>query len=88
MVLPAHWTFADEVGEDGLVRTTLGHIFESTLLSEADLVAFVNEIVTSLPSAPDIYDRIRLVNSGQAATAEEIEFLEIGKNQCAASTTV
>jgi glyoxylase-like metal-dependent hydrolase (beta-lactamase superfamily II) len=88
MVLPAHWTFADEVGEDGLVRTTLGHIFESTLLSEADLVAFVNEIVTSLPSAPDTYDTIRLVNSGQEATAEEIEFLEIGKNQCAASTTV
>lgn len=86
-VLPAHWTFADEMGADGLVRTTLGHIFESTLLSEADLVRFVQEIVTSLPSAPDTYDTIRLVNSGQPATAEEIEFLEIGKNQCAASTT-
>ena len=86
-VLPAHWTFADEMGSDGLVRTNLGHIFESTLLSEADLVKFVQEIVTSLPSAPDTYDTIRLVNSGQPATAEEIEFLEIGKNQCAASTT-
>jgi glyoxylase-like metal-dependent hydrolase (beta-lactamase superfamily II)/rhodanese-related sulfurtransferase len=87
-VLPAHWSTPEEVSGDGLVRTTLGHVFESTLLSEADLVAFVQEIVTSLPAAPDTYDTIRLVNSGQAATAEEIEFLEIGKNQCAASTTV
>ncbi len=87
-VLPAHWSTPDEISGDGLVRTTLGHVFESTLLSEADLVAFVQEIVTSLPAAPDTYDTIRLVNSGQAATAEEIELLEIGKNQCAASTTV
>lgn len=87
-VLPAHWSTPEEVSDDGLVRTTLGHVFESTLLSEADLVAFVQEIVTSLPAAPDTYDTIRLVNSGQAATAEEMELLEIGKNQCAASTTV
>lgn len=86
-VLPAHWSFADEMGADGLVHTTLGHIFESTLLNEEDLVKFVQEIVTSLPDAPETYDTIRLVNSGQPATAEEIEFLEIGKNQCAASTT-
>lgn len=87
-VLPAHWSTPEEVSDDGLVRTTLGHVFESTPLSEADLVAFVQEIVTSLPAAPDTYDTIRLVNSGQAATAEEMELLEIGKNQCAASTTV
>lgn len=88
MVLPAHWSLADEMGSDGLVRTTLGHVFESTLLSEEDLVAFVKEIVTSLPSAPDTYDTIREVNAGKKVSAEEIEFLEIGKNQCAASTTV
>lgn len=88
MVLPAHWSLADEMGTDGLVRTTLGQVFESTLLSEEDLVAFVQEIVTSLPSAPDTYDTIREVNAGKKVSAEEIEFLEIGKNQCAASTTV
>jgi glyoxylase-like metal-dependent hydrolase (beta-lactamase superfamily II)/rhodanese-related sulfurtransferase len=86
-VLPAHWSFPDEVDATGLVRTTLGHVFESTLLNEEDLVKFVQEIITSLPDAPDTYDTIRLVNSGKEATAEEIEFLEIGKNQCAASTT-
>jgi len=87
MVLPAHWTFLNEIGTDGLVKTTLGEVFNSTLMSEADMAAFVREIVTSLPVAPQIYDTIRLVNSGQPATAAEMETLEIGKNQCAASTT-
>lgn len=88
MVLPAHWSFDSEVGEDGLVRTDLDTIFSATLLNEEDLAAFVQEVITSLPSAPQTYDTIRLVNSGrQTATADEIEFLEIGKNQCAASTT-
>ncbi|MDP1877371.1 MAG: MBL fold metallo-hydrolase [Actinomycetota bacterium] len=88
MVLPAHWSFDNEIGEDGLVRTDLATVFTSTLLSEDDMVRFVEEVVTSLPSAPDTYDTIRLVNSGrQVRSADEIEFLEIGKNQCAASTT-
>jgi glyoxylase-like metal-dependent hydrolase (beta-lactamase superfamily II) len=88
MILPAHWSFDNEIGPDGLVRTDLESVFSSTLLNEEDMVSFVKEIVTSLPSAPDTYDTIRLVNSGrQTATAEELEELEIGKNQCAASTT-
>lgn len=89
VILPAHWSFANEIDEEGLVQTSLGHVFESTLLSQADLTAFIEQIITSLPSAPDTYDTIRLVNSGrQEATAEELEILEIGKNQCAASTSM
>lgn len=87
-VLPAHWSTAEEMGADGMVKTTLGQVFESTLLNEEDLVKFVEEIVGTLPSAPDFYDTIREVNSGKKVSAEEIEILEIGKNQCAASTTV
>lgn len=87
-VLPAHWSTAEEMGSDGMVKTTLGKVFESTLLNEEDLVKFVEEIVGTLPSAPDFYDTIREVNSGKKVSAEEIETLEIGKNQCAASTTV
>ena len=56
-------------------------------MSESDMSTFISEIISTLPAAPKIYDTIRLVNSGQAATAEEMEILEIGKNQCAASTT-
>ncbi|MEY2989644.1 MAG: hypothetical protein RLZZ163_560, partial [Actinomycetota bacterium] len=84
----AHWSTAEEMGSDGMVKTTLGKVFESTLLNEEDLVKFVEEIVGTLPSAPDFYDTIREVNSGKKVSAEEIETLEIGKNQCAASTTV
>ena len=88
LVLPAHWSSEAEMGSDGLVKTDLAAIFESTLLNEDDTVKFVEEIVTSLPSAPDTYDTIRAVNAGKQVSADEIEFLEIGKNQCAASTTV
>ena len=86
-VLPAHWSTDEEMGADGLVSTDLESVFTSLLMQEEDLTAFVEAIISSLPSAPDIYDTIRLVNSGQSATDEEIEILEIGKNQCAASTT-
>jgi len=88
MILPAHWSTEAEIGADGLVATTLAHIFESTLMNEDDMETFVQEIVGTLPSAPDTYDTIRAVNAGKVVSAEEIEFLEIGKNQCAASTTV
>lgn len=88
MVLPAHWSLTTEMDSDGLVKTDLADVFDSTLMKEEDLVRFVEEIIGSLPDAPDTYDTIRAVNAGKSATAEEIEFLEIGKNQCAASTTV
>lgn len=87
-VLPAHWSSTAEMGHDGLVRTTLREVFDSTLMNEDDLVSFVSEIVASLPSAPSFYDTIREVNVGKSVSIEEIEVLEIGKNQCAASTTV
>ena len=87
-VMPSHWTLSDEIDDQGMVQTTLGAIFESEIMTEQDMQVFIEEIIGSLPSAPDFYDTIRLVNAGQAATAEEIEVLEIGKNQCAASTSI
>jgi glyoxylase-like metal-dependent hydrolase (beta-lactamase superfamily II)/rhodanese-related sulfurtransferase len=87
-VLPAHWSFANEIDDAGLVQTDLGQVFQATLLNEEDMAKFIQEVISSLPSAPETYDTIRLVNSGRKeATSDEIEFLEIGKNQCAASTT-
>lgn len=88
IVLPGHWTLMEEIGADGLVSTTLGTVFEAALFSEEDMETFIQEIIASLPSAPDFYDTIRLVNSGQTATPDEIETLEIGKNQCAATTSL
>ena len=87
-VMPAHWTLMEEINGQGMVETTLGTIFEADIMTVEDMERFIEEIVTTLPAAPDFYDTIRLVNAGQAATAEEIETLEIGKNQCAASTSM
>jgi glyoxylase-like metal-dependent hydrolase (beta-lactamase superfamily II) len=87
-VMPAHWTLMEEIGDGGMVETTLGAIFEADIMTVEDMERFIEEIVATLPAAPDFYDTIRLVNAGQAATAEEIETLEIGKNQCAASTSI
>ena len=87
-VMPAHWTLPEEINEQGIVETTLAEIFEADIMTVEDMERFIEEIVTTLPAAPDFYDTIRLVNAGQAATAEEIQTLEIGKNQCAASTSM
>jgi glyoxylase-like metal-dependent hydrolase (beta-lactamase superfamily II) len=89
IVAPAHWTISEEVNADGLVITTLEDVFKATLLNEKAIERFVEEIVNSLPHAPETYDTIRLVNAGQVSPPEdEMDLLDVGKNQCAASTTL
>jgi glyoxylase-like metal-dependent hydrolase (beta-lactamase superfamily II)/rhodanese-related sulfurtransferase len=89
IVAPAHWTTAEEIDDEGLVVTTLEDVFTATLLNERAMDRFVEEIVTSLPAAPDFYDTIRLVNAGRLTPPEdEIEVLDVGRNQCAASTSL
>src|SRR5512139_2248037 len=89
IIAPAHWTTSEEVNADGLVITTLEDVFKATLLNEKAIERFVEEIVTSLPSAPDFYDTIRQVNAGQLTPSEdEVDVLDVGRNQCAASTSL
>jgi glyoxylase-like metal-dependent hydrolase (beta-lactamase superfamily II)/rhodanese-related sulfurtransferase len=89
IIAPAHWTSSDEIDDEGLVVTTLADVFTSTLLNEKAIEKFVEEIVTSLPSAPEFYDTIRRVNAGQVTPSEdEIDVLDVGRNQCAASTSL
>lgn len=89
VIAPAHWSTSDEVNSDGLVTTTLEDVFTATLLNEKALERFVEEIVGSLPHAPEAYDTIRLVNAGQLTPPEEeMDLLDVGRNQCAASTTL
>jgi len=88
-IAPAHWSSSEEINGDGLVVTTLEDVFTATLLNERAMEKFVEEIVTSLPAAPDFYDTIRAVNAGKLAPPEdEIDILDVGKNQCAASTSL
>ncbi len=89
VIAPAHWSSAEEIDDRGRVVTTLEDVFTATLLSEQAMERFVEEIVSSLPAAPDTYDTIRLVNSGRLAPPEdEIDVLDVGRNQCAASTSL
>lgn len=89
IVAPAHWSTAEEINAEGRVVTTIADVFTATLLNEKAMSAFVHEIVTSLPAAPDFYDTIRKVNAGQLTPPEdEIDVLDVGKNQCAASTSL
>ena len=89
LIAPAHWSSSEEINGDGLVVTTLEDVFTATLLNELAMEKFVEEIVTSLPAAPDFYDTIRAVNAGKLAPPEdEIDILDVGKNQCAASTSL
>lgn len=89
IVAPAHWSSPEEFNDDGLVITTIAEVFRATLLNERAIEAFVHEIVTSLPQAPAAYDTIRLVNAGKLMPPEdEMDVLDVGKNQCAAATTL
>jgi glyoxylase-like metal-dependent hydrolase (beta-lactamase superfamily II) len=89
LIAPAHWSSAEEFNDEGLVMTTLEDVFQATLLNEKAIERFVEEIVSSLPSAPETYDTIRLVNAGKVEPpADELDVLDVGRNQCAASTTL
>lgn len=89
IIAPAHWSCSSEINSEGLVITTLEDVFTATLLNEKAMEKFVEAIVTSLPAAPDAYDTIRLINAGQVAPPEdEIDVLDVGRNQCAASTSL
>jgi glyoxylase-like metal-dependent hydrolase (beta-lactamase superfamily II) len=89
VIAPAHWSSSEEVNDQGLVLTTIEDAFTATLLNEQAMERFVEEIVSSLPHAPEVYDTIRLVNAGRLAPPEdEMDVLDVGRNQCAASTTL
>lgn len=89
VIAPAHWTSSEEINEESLVVTTIEDVFKATLLNEKAMEKFVHEIVTSLPAAPDFYDTIRKVNAGQLTPPEEeVDVLDVGRNQCAASTSL
>ncbi len=89
VIAPAHWSSPDEFSDAGTVTTTLRQVFEATLLNERAIDRFVAEIVSTLPPAPEAYDTIRLVNAGRLRPPEEeLLVLDVGRNQCAASTSL
>ncbi len=86
-VCPAHYTARSEAGEDGTLRRSLGDLLDNdpvvSIPGEED---FVHHVVTHLGEPPAVYEKIRLVNLGRMeASEEEIETLEVGRNECALS---
>ncbi|HET9078577.1 MAG TPA: MBL fold metallo-hydrolase [Acidimicrobiales bacterium] len=88
LLLPAHWSRPGDLGPAGTVTAPLGDVLGSDTLSGLDADAFVAAITASLSPAPASYERIRAVNAGAPALAEELDELEIGRNQCAAAPPV
>lgn len=85
LVLPAHWSAPEEIGPDGTVATTLGDLVAFDRLAGLDVDEFVAAVTSTLRPAPATYDRIRDINAGAFAGDDELEMLEVGRNQCAAS---
>ncbi len=86
LLLPAHWSRPDDVGSDGTVTARLGDVLGSDTLSGLDADAFVAAITANLSPAPASYERIRAINAGAPAGQEEVDELEVGRNQCAAAS--
>jgi glyoxylase-like metal-dependent hydrolase (beta-lactamase superfamily II) len=84
LLLPAHWSSPAEIDSCGTVTARLGDALGADTLAGLGLEAFVDAVKASLSPAPESYDRIRAVNAGDPADPEELDLLEIGRNQCAA----
>jgi glyoxylase-like metal-dependent hydrolase (beta-lactamase superfamily II)/rhodanese-related sulfurtransferase len=84
LLLPAHWSRPEEIGADGTVTARLGDVLGSDTLAGMGRDEFVEAVTASLSAAPESYERIRAVNAGAPADPDELDQLELGRNQCAA----
>ncbi|MHB1928454.1 MAG: MBL fold metallo-hydrolase [Acidimicrobiales bacterium] len=84
LLLPAHWSRPAEIDSSGTVTARLGDVLSTDSLAGLGLDAFVDAVTATLTPAPEAYERIRAVNAGAVAEPEELDRLEVGRNQCAA----
>ncbi|MHB1855642.1 MAG: MBL fold metallo-hydrolase [Acidimicrobiales bacterium] len=83
-LLAAHWSRPEDIGADGTVVSRLGDVLGADHLTGLDVDRFVEQVAATLAPAPPSYDRIREINAGAEAGEEELEILEVGRNQCSA----
>ncbi len=89
MVLPAHYMDWEEANEELLFTRTLGEVLERNkdIYELETLDAFITFIKANMRPQPEEYAVIRLVNANLREEEEEKqEELDLGKNECAAST--
>ncbi|TMN22948.1 MBL fold metallo-hydrolase [Lentibacillus cibarius] len=85
VVLPAHYSFVEELGEDGSVKAQLGDLYQRNEgLQVDDENEFRTMVTKNLPPQPNEYENIRKTNMGKIAPEEEKQReMEIGPNRCA-----
>lgn len=85
IVLPAHYSFAEELGEGGKVSARLGDLYEQNAgLQVEDENEFRKMVTENLPPQPNAYEDIRKVNMGKVTPSQdEQKEMEIGPNRCA-----
>ena len=84
-VLPAHSSGPLEQRPDGAVAAQLGDLRAKNPSMRLDEESFLREAESAAGHAPVQYARIRRVNLGDPASADELTELELGKNECAMS---
>ncbi|GAA0601407.1 MBL fold metallo-hydrolase [Virgibacillus siamensis] len=85
IVLPAHYSFVEELGEDGSVQARLGDLYErNSSLRVEDEQGFRKMVTENLPLQPNEHDNIRQTNMGKMNPEEEKQReMETGPNRCA-----
>lgn len=85
IVLPAHYSFAEELGEGGKVSARLGDLYQKNKgLQVDDEQEFRKMVTENLPPQPNAYEDIRKINMGKInPDQEEQKEMEIGPNRCA-----
>lgn len=85
VILPAHYSFAEELGKGGKVLARLGDLYERNEgLQVEDGNEFRKMVTENLPPQPNAYEDIRKINMGKInPVREEQKEMEIGPNRCA-----
>ncbi|MEC5424863.1 MBL fold metallo-hydrolase [Virgibacillus sp. C22-A2] len=85
IVLPAHYSFAEELGEGGRVSARLGDLYERNAgLQVDDENEFRKMVTENLPPQPNAYQEIRETNMGKINPETDIQKeMETGPNRCA-----
>jgi glyoxylase-like metal-dependent hydrolase (beta-lactamase superfamily II) len=87
VIAPAHVGDAAERADDGSYTATLGDLRRSMDALSMDREAFVEDVLGDMPPRPANYEDVIAINLGRRSASDEEAFaLELGPNNCAAST--
>ncbi|MFC5366251.1 MBL fold metallo-hydrolase [Salinirubrum litoreum] len=87
VIAPAHFSDAADRAADGSYTTTLGDLRASMDALSMDRDEFVEYVLADMPPRPANYEDVIATNLGQQTVDDREAFeLELGPNNCAAST--